>query len=166
MSGESEAESEFHLWLLRKMDRSARALERKANRLAACSVIARPMDCIDCGLKAFLRFYCGNRYCRYCGNQIFLRLFAKYIRLQEIVNQLMLRDGFRPKAVLATFTFTTARREHGGMAAATREPSGKRASSSGISSLTSSPSVRAIFRTATCSDFSGIEASWILLMIR
>lgn len=108
ISGESEAESEFHLWLLRKTDRRARALERKANRLAACSVIARPMDCMDCGLKAFLRFYCGNRYCRYCGNQIFVRLFGKYIRLQEIVNQLMLRDGFRPKAVLATFTFTTA----------------------------------------------------------
>jgi hypothetical protein len=106
--GEPEAETEFHLWLLRKIDRKARALEHKANRLAACSVIARPMDCMDCGLKAFLRFYCGNRYCRYCGNQIFVRLFAKYIRLQEIVKQLMLRDGFRPVAVLATFTFTTA----------------------------------------------------------
>jgi hypothetical protein len=75
--GESEAEAEFHLWLLRRVDRKARALECKANRLAACSVIARPMDCMDCGLKAFLRFYCGNRYCRYCGNQIFVRLSRK-----------------------------------------------------------------------------------------
>jgi hypothetical protein len=108
LSGEAEAEYEFDLWLLQKLERKARALERKANRLAACSVIARPMDCTDCDLKAFLRFYCGNRYCRYCGNQIFVRLFAKYIRLQEIVEQLMRRNGFRPIAVLATFTFTTA----------------------------------------------------------
>jgi hypothetical protein len=108
LSGEAEAESEFDLWSLRKLERKVRALERKANRLAACSVIARPMDCMDCGLKAFLRFYCGNRYCRYFGNQIFVRLFAKYIRLQEIVNHLMICNGFRPKAVLATFTFTTA----------------------------------------------------------
>jgi hypothetical protein len=108
MSGESDAETEFHLWLLRKVDRKARALERKANRLAACCVFATPLDCMDCGLKAFLRRCCGNRYCRYCGKQIFVRLFAKYIRLQEIVEQLMLHDGFRSKAVLATFTFTTA----------------------------------------------------------
>jgi hypothetical protein len=40
--------------------------------------------------------------------QIFLRLFAKYIRLPEIVELLMLRHGFRSTAVLATFTFTTA----------------------------------------------------------
>ncbi len=107
MSGESEAESEFCLWLLQKVDRKARALQRKANRLAACFVFARPMDCMDCGLKAFLRFGCGCRYCRYCGQQIFRRLFAKYIRLQEIVELLMLRNGFRSTAVLATFTFTT-----------------------------------------------------------
>jgi hypothetical protein len=108
LSGGSDAETNFQLWLARKLNRKSRALDRKANRLLNCAVTARPMDCLDCGLKGYVRFYCGNRYCRYCGNQVFVRLFAKYIRLQEIVQRLMCRDGFRPSAVLATFTFTTA----------------------------------------------------------
>ncbi|MBI3477560.1 MAG: hypothetical protein HY010_17645 [Acidobacteria bacterium] len=107
LQGSAEAEENFDLWLARKLNRKIRALERKANRLLSCSVIARPMDCIDCGLKGYIRFYCGNRYCRYCGNQIFIRLFAKYIRLKTIVENAMCRDGFRPSVVLATFTFTT-----------------------------------------------------------
>jgi hypothetical protein len=107
LAGDLEAEENFRLWLLRKVDRKKAALQRKANRLACCAVIARPMDCLDCGLKGFIRFYCGNRYCRYCGDQVFRRLFAKYIRLQAIVEQLMCRNGFRPTVVLATFTFTT-----------------------------------------------------------
>ena len=108
LAGSDDGETNFQLWLARKMNRKCRALERKANRLLNCAVTARPMDCLDCGLKGYVRFYCGNRYCRYCGNQVFVRLFAKYIRLQEIVQRLMCRDGFRPSAVLATFTFTTA----------------------------------------------------------
>ena len=103
-----EAEDNFQLWLKRKLSRKARALERKANRLLNCAVTARPMDCVDCGLKGYVRFYCGNRYCRYCGNQVFVRLFAKYIRLQSIVERIICRDGFRPGGVLGTFTFTTA----------------------------------------------------------
>jgi hypothetical protein len=106
--GNTEALENFGLWLTRKVSRKVRALERKANRLLGCSVIARPMDCIDCGLKGYTRFYCGNRYCRYCGNQVFIKLFAKYIRLQTIVERLICRDGFRPGAVLGTLTFTTA----------------------------------------------------------
>jgi hypothetical protein len=108
LQGSVEAEEEFGLWLERKLDRKARALEKKANRLLNCSVTARAMDCLDCGLKGFVRFYCGNRYCRYCGEKVFRQLFAKYIRLQTIVERLMCRNGFRPSAVLATFTFTTA----------------------------------------------------------
>jgi len=108
LAGSDDSEANFRLWLARKLNRKSRALERKANRLLNCAVTARPMDCLDCGLKGYVRFYCGNRYCRYCGNQVFVRLFAKYIRLQEIVQRLMCRDGFRPSAVLATFTFTTA----------------------------------------------------------
>jgi hypothetical protein len=106
--GSAQAEESFGLWLARKLSRKVRALERKANRLLSCSVVARPMDCIDCGLKGYTRFYCGNRYCRYCGNQVFVRLFAKYIRLRSIVERLMCRDGFRPSAILGTLTFTTA----------------------------------------------------------
>jgi hypothetical protein len=102
-----EGEENFRLWLSQKANRRARALYRKANRLLNCSVTARPMDCSGCGRKGFKRFYCGNRYCRYCGDHVFRRLFAKYIRLQAIVERLMCRDGFRPNAVLATFTFTT-----------------------------------------------------------
>ena len=45
---------------------------------------------------------------------------------------------------------------HGGKTAATREPSGSRESRSGFSSLISSPSARAMLRTATWRDFSGI----------
>jgi len=105
--GDSEAEKSFQLWLIQRADRRARALERKANRLMNCSVTARPMDCLGCGRKGFIRFYCGNRYCRYCGDQVFRRLFAKYIGLQAIVERLMCRNGFRRTAVLATFTFTT-----------------------------------------------------------
>jgi hypothetical protein len=107
LQGSAGAEDNFDLWLARKVNRKIRALERKANRLLGCSVIARPMDCIDCGLKGYTRFYCGNRYCRYCGNQVFVKLFAKYIRLQAIVERLICRDGFRPGAVLGTLTFTT-----------------------------------------------------------
>jgi hypothetical protein len=108
IQGGVDAEEKFVQWLQAKLSRKIRALQRKANRLAACAVIARPMDCAGCGLKGYVRFYCGCRYCRNCGHQVFLRLFAKYIRLREIVERLMCRDGFRPSAVLATFTFTTA----------------------------------------------------------
>ena len=108
LKGDIEAEEEFGLWLERKLDRKARALEKKANRLLNCSVTARPMDCLDCGLKGFARFYCGNRYCRYCGEHVFMQLFAKYIRLQVIVDRIICPNGFRSKAVLGTFTFTTA----------------------------------------------------------
>ncbi len=107
LAGDVETEDNFRLWALRRLNRKKLALQRKANRLACCAVVARPMDCIDCGLKGFVRFFCGNRYCRYCGDQVFRRLFAKYIRLQTIVERLMCRDGFRPTVVLATFTFTT-----------------------------------------------------------
>jgi len=98
----------FQLWLAQKANRRARAIDRKANRLLNCSVTARPMDCSACGRKGFTRFYCGNRYCRYCGGQVFRRLFAKYVGLQVIVERLMFRNGFRRTAVLATLTFTTA----------------------------------------------------------
>jgi hypothetical protein len=105
--GDSEAEKSFQLWLIQRADRRARAFERRANPLMNCSVTARPMDCSGCGRKGFTRFYCGNRYCRYCGDQVFRRLFAKYIGLQAIVERLMCRSGFRRSAVLATFTLTT-----------------------------------------------------------
>jgi len=108
LGGDLEAEDNFHLWLMRKLEQKKLAIQRKANRLLACSVIARPMDCIDCGLKGYVRWFCGCRYCRYCGDQIFRRLFAKYIRLKEIVERLMGDGGVYSAIVLATFTFTTA----------------------------------------------------------
>ncbi len=105
---EIQAEENFQLWLAQKANRRARALDRKANRLLNCSITARPMDCCSCGRRGYKRFYCGNRYCRYCGNQVFRRLFAKYAGLAHIVERFMCRDGFRRKAVLATLTFTSA----------------------------------------------------------
>jgi hypothetical protein len=89
----------------------ARALENlnvglsgKAQRLALCGRLARPMRCEKCGSEHKSTFRCGLRSCPTCAPRNFDRLFAKYLVLDSLIPaELKCRPGWGWKDI--TFTF-------------------------------------------------------------
>jgi hypothetical protein len=107
IEGGSDADENFMAWWLRKENRRRESLFRKANRLACCQVVGRRMNCSRRDEHRFYtKFACGNRYCRYCGPNIFTTLFGKYMALWPLVEELVVRPGFRSQNVIAQLDFT------------------------------------------------------------
>lgn len=96
-----QAEHAASLW--------AYGLETKAVRQSRCGLVGGRRDCLGCGEKFYVRFWCGNRYCPNCGLRIFSALFAKHVRLRPVVERLVpvwpVR-GRRPDLVIAKIDFT------------------------------------------------------------
>jgi len=89
----------------------ARALENlnvglsgKAQRLALCGRLARPMRCEKCGSEHKSTFRCGLRSCRSCAPRNFDRLFAKYVVLDSLIPaELKCRPGWGWRDITLTF---------------------------------------------------------------
>jgi hypothetical protein len=93
-------------------------LDAKARRQAYCGVIGARFDCVSFGPgrsgghRFYRRFRCRNRYCLKCGPQRFRDLFARYVKLRDVVAKLVPqwsdrgRRG-RPDRVVAKIDFTT-----------------------------------------------------------
>ena len=108
LRGGDVAEEAFRDWWKRKEERRRTALLRKANRLANCRVTGRRLDCSEHPEEHlfFGKFKCGVRYCRHCGDSIFSDLFGKYMGLWPIVEELVVRPGFRSRNGISTLDFT------------------------------------------------------------
>jgi len=108
LAGGPEAEENLLAWYERKQRRRARGLQRKANRLANCCVSGRRIDCSDHPFEHVFygEFHCQCRYCRRCGEEIFKKLFGKYVGLWLTVKAMLPRPGFRSQVVIAQLDFT------------------------------------------------------------
>jgi hypothetical protein len=95
---------------------ASRGLHAKAKRQAFCNIFGAQYQCVSfepgrpTGHKFFVPFHCKNRYCPDCGPVIFRELFAKYVRLKEVVGRLVphwpCRDR-KPECVVAKIDFTS-----------------------------------------------------------